>query len=254
MALLTDFGQKDHYVGVVKGRILKEVKNKFPHFIDITHEIPPQDIKRAALYLKFSYPYFPEGTIFLAVVDPEVGTERKALLLYSATHFFVGPDNGIFTFILKNKDLLAFEIDKEKVLKPPFSSTFHARDLFAIAVGKLLKSEPLELWTKPISKEELKILPFSKPEPLEDGYKLTPWLVDRFGNIVTNLSKDDISGEFEVWIKEKKIRVVSTYAEGREGEIIALFGSEGFLEIAIKNHSAYEEIGFPEVIVKLKES
>lgn len=252
VALLTDFGEKDHYVGVVKGRILQEVKGEYPYIIDITHAIPPQDVKRAALYLKFSYPYFPLGTIFLAVVDPGVGTERKALLLINENYFFIGPDNGIFTFILKNSQVFSYEILTSKTLKSPYSSTFHARDLFAIAVAKFLNKEPLEEWTNPIPKNSLKTLSFPEPEPLPDGYKLTPWYVDHFGNIITNFSVQNIPKSFEIWVNGKKIRFVKTYAEGEEGEIIALIGSDGLLEIAIKNESAFKKMGYPEIIIKFK--
>ncbi|MFN4196912.1 MAG: S-adenosyl-l-methionine hydroxide adenosyltransferase family protein [Caldimicrobium sp.] len=251
VAFLTDFGYKDHYVGVVKGRILNEVKKIYPLFVDITHEIPPQDVKRAALYLKFSYNYFPSGTIFLTVVDPEVGTERNAILLVSENYFFVGPDNGIFSFILKNKDVTCYEIVKPRVLKAPYSFTFQARDLFAISVAKLLNEEPLEGWTIPISKDQLKTIPFPEPEIIPGGYKLSIWLIDHFGNLITNFSKDIISKPFEVWVNMKKVRLVNTYAEGQDKEIIALFGSEGLLEIAIKNSSAYEVLGEPEILVKL---
>lgn len=252
VALLTDFGERDHYVGVVKGRILQDVKGEYPHLIDITHSIPPQDVKKASLYLKFSYPYFPPGTIFLAVVDPGVGTERKALLLISEDLFFIGPDNGIFTFILKNPYVDTYEILTSKILKPPFSSTFHARDLFAIAVAMLLNQEPLEKWTKPISKDTLRKLSFPEPELLPDGYKLSPWYVDHFGNIITNLSQRDAPKSFEIWVNGKKVKLVNTYAEGKEGEVIALFGSEGLLEIAIKNDSAFKKLGYPEIVIKLK--
>ncbi|MFN3567655.1 MAG: S-adenosyl-l-methionine hydroxide adenosyltransferase family protein [Caldimicrobium sp.] len=250
VALLTDFGSKDHYVGVVKGRILSEVKKIYPLFVDLTHEIPPQDVKRGALYLKFSYNYFPSGTIFLAVVDPEVGTERKAILLISKNYFFVGPDNGIFSFILKNKEVRCYEIIKARVLRPPYSSTFQARDLFAISVAKLLNEEPIEEWTIPISKDQVKTLPFPEPEKIPGGYKLSIWLIDRFGNLITNFSKDLIKTPFEVWVNQKKVRLINTYAEGQDQEIIALFGSEGLLEIAIKNGSAYEVLGEPEIFVK----
>ncbi|MFN3504630.1 MAG: S-adenosyl-l-methionine hydroxide adenosyltransferase family protein [Caldimicrobium sp.] len=179
VALLTDFGYKDHYVGVVKGRILKEIKKEYPIFVDITHEIAPQDIKRAALYLNFSYHYFPSGTIFLVVVDPEVGTEKKAIL---------------FTY----------------------SSTFHARDLFAICVAKLLNQEPLEDWTKPVCKDELKLIPFPEPAVIPGGYKLSIWLIDHFGNLITNFSKDLIQAPFEVWVNNRKVRLVKTYAEGND--------------------------------------
>ncbi|MCD6549048.1 MAG: SAM-dependent chlorinase/fluorinase, partial [Thermodesulfobacterium sp.] len=102
ISLLTDFGVEDHYVGVVKGRILKELEKPINvNFIDITHNIPPQDVKKAALSLYFSYRYFPEGTIFLIIVDPGVGTERRAVVVKTKNFTFVGPDNGVFSLIYK---------------------------------------------------------------------------------------------------------------------------------------------------------
>lgn len=254
VAILTDFGLKDHYVGVVKGRILQEVRGTIPHFIDLSHEIPPQDIKKGALCLKFSHAYFPEGTIFLAVVDPGVGTTRRALLIHDHTYFYIGPDNGIFTFILKKPQVKTYEIVCQKVFKPPYSLTFHARDLFAIAVAKLLNQEPIENWATPISKEDLTLLYFPEPAPTKEGLEVSIWTIDHFGNLITNLSQDMIKEPFEVWVNNQRIRVVKTYAEGKERELIALFGSEGLLEIAIKNDSAYEKLGLPQIIIKFKSS
>jgi S-adenosylmethionine hydrolase len=157
VALLTDFGTKDHYASVVKGKILCGLDpSKYPVFVDITHEIPPQDVLKGALALFFAYKYFPKGTIFLCVVDPGVGTERKAIILQTEEHTFVGPDNGLFSFIIKKEPIKAcFEIDKEKVLEPPYSSTFQARDLFAPAVARLIKGEDLRSFAKELSKDEL---------------------------------------------------------------------------------------------------
>ncbi|PMP93498.1 MAG: hypothetical protein C0169_07710, partial [Thermodesulfobacterium geofontis] len=137
VALLTDFGIEDHYAGVVKARILRELKEPLNiNFIDITHKIPPQDVRKGALSLYFSYKYFPEGTIFLVIVDPGVGTERKALVIKTEKFIFVGPDNGVFSLIYaENPEFLSFEIIENKVLKPPYSHTFHGRDLFAPAVA-----------------------------------------------------------------------------------------------------------------------
>lgn len=258
IALLTDFGYLDPYVGVVKGRILQSLDDlginlPYPSFIDLTHEIPPQDVKKAALCLKFAYKYFPWGTIFLAIVDPGVGTERRAILLLNKKYAFIGPDNGIFTFILReNPEIEVFEILKDKVLVPPYSSTFHGRDLFAPAVARLFKRGFLTDWTKPIPKNSLNILNFSFPERTAKGYRLSIWYVDRFGNLITNFEKGFSSGPFRVRVGDQEVRLVNTYAEGREGELIALFGSEGFLEIAIKNGSAFEKIGLSEIYLEFK--
>ena len=243
VALITDFGIKDHYVAVVKARILSEV-SKNPslkvEFIDITHEIPPQDVLKAGVLLSFSYKYFPEGTIFLAVIDPGVGTERKAIILKTNRHFFVGPDNGLFTLVLeKEKEVECYEILREKVMLPPFSSTFHARDLFAPAVARVILEEDLLNFCLPTKKENLVKLKigFAKLKKGET-IELKILCSDRFGNLITNLHEKDVEGRIEVKVNERKIPFVKTYAEAKPGELVCLFGSEGFLEIAINQGSA----------------
>jgi len=259
VALLTDFGLEDHFVGVVKAKILKELyaepeyKNTVINFIDISHEIPPQDVKKAALELKFAYPHFPEDTIFLCVVDPGVGTERKVLVFKTEKYTFVAPDNGLLTLVLKKEEGVLWEVEKEKFFKPPFSSTFHARDLFAPLVAHLLKGKGLEGKAKKISPEEVSLLQFPDPQPLKDGFLLSVWYVDRFGNLFTNFSEEFAERKFEVFVNGKKVPLVKSYAYGEEGEVIALFGSEGLLEVAVKNRSAYEKLGIPEIKIKWKE-
>lgn len=249
VAILTDFGLMDHYVGVMKGRILAELLGEAnPIFIDITHEIPPQDIRKGALKLKFAYPYFPQGTIFLVIVDPGVGTGRKAIVIVTEKYLFVGPDNGVFTFPAKEAQVLeVFEIDSEKVMRPPFSSTFHGRDLFAPAVAQLLRRVPVEIWTKPLSKEALTLLSFPEPKRTSNGYSLSIWDVDRFGNLITNFSKIMAKKHFKVLVNGQEVRRVNTYGEGRDGEILALFSSEGLLEIAIRNSSAADSLKDPQI-------
>lgn len=258
VALLTDFGTKDHYVGVVKGRILKEVYSLLPNpnlsinFVDLSHEVPPQDVKRGAILLSFSYQYFPRDTIFLCVVDPGVGTERKAVVIKTSEYTFVGPDNGLFSLIyLKEKNFTCFEILKEKALRPPFSSTFHGRDLFAPAVALLLCEIPLEDFTRKIPKKILKRLNLKLPEKHKKGLKLDIWYVDHFGNLITNLHKDEIKDKkgIKVLVNEKEIPLVKTYGYGKPGKVIALFGSEGFLEIAVNRGSAESLLKKPKIEV-----
>lgn len=256
VAFFSDFGLTDHYAGVVKGRILQEVEKAFEgftkvQFIDLSHEIPPQDVRKGALLLKFSYKYFPSGTIFLGIVDPGVGTERRAIIIQTQKYFFIGPDNGLFTFILREQNpIKVFEIEKERVLLPPFSSTFHGRDLFAPVVAKLLLKEDINSFAREIDRGKLIYLDFPEPVKTQEGYRLSLWYVDYFGNLITNFSREMAIKPFEVLVNGKKIRLVNTYAEGREGEIISLFGSEGLLEIAIKNGSAFEILGNSEIEIR----
>ena len=255
VALLTDFGIEDHYVGVIKARILKELKKPLNvNFIDITHKIPPQDVRKGALSLYFSYKYFPYGTIFLTIVDPGVGTERKALVIKTDKFIFVGPDNGIFSLIYREiPDFISFEIIESKVLKPPYSSTFHGRDLFAPAVALILDEVPFEEFLKPISKEELKILNFPLPKKTLNGYRLSIWYVDSFGNIITNFHKDIVKGAFKVLVNKKEVPLVKSYGYAKKGELIALFGSEGLLEIAVREGSASEILVNPEIEIIMEE-
>ena len=255
ISLLTDFGVEDHYVGVVKGRILKELEKPINvNFIDITHNIPPQDVKKAALSLYFSYRYFPEGTIFLIIVDPGVGTERRVVVVKTKNFTFVGPDNGVFSLIYKeNPDFTAFEIIEEKVLKPPYSSTFHGRDLFAPAVAYILNEMPWEEFLKPLPKESLKRLKFPYPEKTSKGYRLSVWYVDQFGNLITNLHRDMVVEEsFKVLVNKKEVPLVKSYGYAKKGELIALFGSEGLLEIAIREGPASEILLNPEIEIILE--
>lgn len=259
VALLTDFGTKDHYVGVVKGRIMQEVLNVLPNpdfyvnFIDLSHEVPPQDIKKGALMLFFSYFYFPKNTIFLCIVDPGVGTERKPIIVKTPNYIFVGPDNGIFSLVyLKENNFECFEILEEKTLRPPFSSTFHGRDLFAPAVAFLLCNVPIENFTNKLSKDSLIRLEFTFPQKTKKGLKLSVWYIDRFGNIITNLHKDQLKGKaFKVLVNGKEVPLVKSYGYGKPGEIIALFGSEGLLEIAVNEGSAEKLLGLPEIEIIL---
>ena len=257
VALLTDFGIRDHYAGVVKGRILKELSMQFfVNFIDITHEIPPQDVKQACLLLYFSYKYFPEGTIFLAIVDPGVGTERKAIVLKSKDYIFVGPDNGIFSLVFeeerKKGEIYIFEINEKTLLKPPYSSTFHGRDLFAPAVALILQDKWKEEVFIKISSKSFCKLNFPQPEKTERGYRFSVWYVDTFGNLITNFHKGLAEREFKVMVNRKEVPFVKSYGYGKKGEVISLFGSEGLLEVSVNQGSAYEILGIPEIEIEWK--
>lgn len=254
VALITDFGLKDHFVGVVKGKILQELeKPPFPTFIDITHEIPPQNIVAGALKLKFSYRYFPVGTIFLAIVDPGVGSLRRALVIETENYFFVGPDNGLFSPVLKEQKLSGiYEILTERMLRPPYSTTFHGRDLFAPAVAHLLKGVPFSEWTRPIEYEEIVSIEIPDPEPIAGGYRLDIIDIDRFGNLITNFSQELLKGgRAKVLINGQEVRLVRTYSDAERGELVALFSSEGLLEIAIREGSAKALFGddLPEILI-----
>ncbi len=255
IALLTDFGIKDHYAGVVKGRILKELKKDcLVNFIDITHEIPPQDVRKACLTLYFSYKYFPENTVFLVIVDPGVGTERKGILIKTEKYFFIGPDNGVFSLVikecLKNRiQVECFYINDKVLLKPPYSSTFHGRDLFAPAVSFLLEKGIEKRVFIKLPLKDLKKLDFPEPEKTQNGFRLSVWYIDVFGNLITNFHRNLVDKDFRVIVNKQEVPLVKSYGYEEEGKVIALFGSEGLLEIAVNKGSAYKKLGIPEIEV-----
>ncbi len=242
VVLLTDFGLKDHYVGVMKG-VMKDI---CPHLslIDLTHEISPQDVKEGAYVLGVSYRYFPPGAVFLAVVDPGVGTERKPLALKAGDYFFVGPDNGLFTLVLKQeREFSARLLSNHKFFRPKISETFHGRDIFAPVAAHLACGAPFSALGPEL--KELVLLPW--PEPRFEGRRLIGAVVhvDRFGNLITNISEEDLSrGRVaRVLYRGLEIPFLRTYGLAQRGEALCLIGSDGFLEIAVAQGSAAEKLG-----------
>jgi len=245
ITLITDFGTQAGYLGAVKGVILKI--NPDASVVDISHDIAPFDIWEGAFILKNSYRFFPNETIHLVVVDPGVGSQRQALLIISEDYSFVGPDNGVFSFLYQNEKILKMiNIDNSKYFIGK-TSTFHARDIFApVAAYLSLGIKPEEFGTQ--AKECLKL---KIPSPrignnLIQGEIL--W-VDKFGNLITNLDcnlvkKIKSKRDFGILIGKKVITKISdSYSDGREKEILALEGSTGYLEISANQGSAEEILG-----------
>ncbi len=248
VVFLTDFGTRDHYVGVMKGVILSRVPEA--RLVDLTHEIPPQDVREAAYELFVSYRYFPAGAVFLAVVDPGVGTERRALVMRAGEWFFVGPDNGLFTLVLHQEDFREIRaIDPERFLLPGASTTFHGRDLFAPVVAELLRGLPLREFG-PEVKDPVE-LSFPEPEPIPGGLRVPVLKADRFGNLILYFSAEKLRGRrFRVVVEGKRLPFVRTYAGVPEGEALVLVGSDGLLEVAVNRGSARELFGDdPEVLI-----
>lgn len=245
ITLLTDFGTVDTYVGVMKGVIASLCPDAT--VIDLTHEVPPQDIATGAFLLDVSVDYFPEGTIHVAVVDPGVGTARKPVALRTAKAFFVGADNGIFTLVLQRQKLLqAVCLDNPRYHLPGISATFHGRDIFAPVAAHLAQGVPLEDMGTSLTR--LQRLPLPRVRVDWAGIRATIVHIDRFGNAITNLTRAD----YEAWcirwdVKEPAVEVVSgkallpicrTYADMPHGQPLALFGSSERLEIAVNGGSA----------------
>ncbi len=248
VVLLTDFGLKDHYVGVMKGVILSRVPQAL--LVDLTHEVPPQDVKEGAYLLGVSYPYFPKGSVFLGVVDPGVGTLRRALVVEAGGRFFVGPDNGLFTWIFRDHPSAEIRaLEERRFLLPKASATFHGRDLFAPVVAEILKGRPLSYFG-PVVKDPVQ-LSFPEPEPFPGGLKVPVLRVDRFGNLILPIRDKDLGGgPFQIVVEGERLPFRKTYGEVPEGASLALIGSDGFLEIAVCQGSAAQRYGpEPEILI-----
>lgn len=225
IAFISDFGNS-FYVGQVKG-VIKSI-NPNVEIIDITHDIPKFNIKAGQFILYSSYKFFPKGTIFLAVVDPGVGSERKAIVVQTDDYYFVGPDNGLFGFLEKYK---AYEIEVPKSA----SATFHARDVFAPTCAKISKGYDLEKFLKPIN--EIIKFDFRNVKNYDNLIIGEIIFIDDFGNLITNVEYDD-SFKF-VEIKNIKIdKKVKTYSQAQKNEVVFLKGSYEFLEISVVEGNA----------------
>jgi S-adenosylmethionine hydrolase len=241
ITLLTDFGTKDHYVASMKGTILNI--NPQCTLIDITHHINPHDIREGAFILANAYSSFPKGTIHLSVVDPGVGSPRKPILLVTENYFFVGPDNGLFTFALKREKVRkAVALNNPQYFLSHRSTTFHGRDLFApVAAYLSLRVKPEAFGSELDSWAELD---FKKARI--KGRKLIGEIlhIDSFGNLISNIEKQQLfhfikEHPFLIKIGKRAIHGLKKgYWEGKRNEPIALIGSGGFLEFSIREGNA----------------
>ncbi len=231
ITLLTDFGSADGYVAEVKG-VLTSHAPGVP-LLDMSHDVPPQDIEHARLAVARYWRRFPVGTVHLIVVDPGVGTSRAALAVESDGRFLVGPDNGVLSPALFALDARVVSLPVE----PNASPTFHGRDVFAPAAAALAIGTSLEMLGAP-HHEPVRLRtpqPRRQPDGSLEGEVLT---IDRFGNVITNLVAR--SAAF-VAVAGRRVRMVRTYGDAAPGELIALAGSSGFVEIAVRNGSAATE-------------
>lgn len=242
IALLTDFGTKDYFVGALKGVILSINPNA--NIIDITHEIAPQNIASATFTLRVCYKNFPKQTIFVAVVDPGVGSDRKAILVETDDYFFIAPDNGLLSFVFNNeKNFKVHELTNKKFFAAKVSTTFHGRDVFAPVAAHLSNGvRPDEFGHRTTD-----YIRFDKPEPYfePNGTIIGEIIhVDRFGNLITNLTSENLPNEFVVRVNNTKIDKIRKYfAEAEKGELFVIFGSTDFLEIVAFKDLAADIIG-----------
>jgi S-adenosylmethionine hydrolase len=247
VVLMTDFGLKSSYVAQMKGAMLSINPNL--NIVDLTHGISPQNIKEAAFVIGGSYKFFPKNTIFVCVVDPEVGMLRKIILLKADGFYFIAPDNGLLTLVLeKEKEKEIFSLENDKYFLEKISPTFHGRDIFAPVAAYLSLGTELNEFgpiMQDINKMKLKELIVTEKEIQGEII-----FMDRFGNAVTNIEGDYLLEKnidfTSLVIKFKGYYVIGiskSYSEKGIGELLALIGSNGYLEIAINKGSAEEECG-----------
>lgn len=259
ITLTTDFGTKDGYVAVMKGVILNI--NPETLIVDISHEIPHHDIVEARYIVERTYGYFPEKTIHLAVVDPGVGGTRRPILIITERYMFIGPDNGIFGFVLhKERVQKIIELTNSKYFLGPISNTFHGRDIFAACAGYIsLGLRPERLGPEI---DSIMQLPDEEPVIKDNGILGRIKHVDRFGNLISNIRKADLEklmkkGSVEILVGNKVLRGIrDTYSSVSPGELLALIGSTDCLEIAVNMGNASDKLSLKrgdQIIVMLRD-
>lgn len=247
IALLTDFGLRDHYVGAMKGAILSIAPQAT--LVDLVHELPAHDVATGAFALMAAYRAFPRGTVFVAVVDPGVGSDRRGLAMEAGGWRFVAPDNGLLDLVqAEHDDCRLHALTNAALFRAPVSPTFHARDVFGPVAAHLAGGLPLEEVGPPVSD------PVRLPQPAvtqvgRDEWQASVVHVDRFGNLTTNMREQQlerIAGDDRhvvVQIEGAVLPLARTYADVPPGEPCALVGSSGLLEIAVNQGDAARLLG-----------
>lgn len=243
ITLLSDFGLSDVYVAVMKG-VIAQI-NPALAIVDLTHQIPPQNVAAARFCLMNAYPYFPPGTVHVAVVDPGVGSSRRAIAIQVEQGFLVGPDNGLFGGVLDNTSVLA----AVELINPTYwhtsapSTTFHGRDIFASVGAHLASGVAIEELGNLIEPTSLVQLAIPAKKATATGYSGCVQYIDHFGNLVTNIAAAEVEGKnWSVVAGERIIPASQTYSERAIGEVVALIGSHGWVEIAVNGGSAKSQL------------
>ena len=246
ITLTTDFGTSDHLVGSMKGVILNI--NPAARIVDVNHGVTPFDVLDGALSIANTYKYFPPRTVHIVVVDPGVGTERRPLLVSGEKQYFVAPDNGVLSMIYERESCTVRHIMSEHYFLNPVSPTFHGRDIFAPTAAWLAKAFQTEAFGEVITDFVRFTIP--KPKPSAQSVKGVVLRIDAFGNLMTNLTTEDVpaaaaaAGTIKLSVNGKEVnKFVKTFGLGAPGEPVALFGSVGFLEIAVNRGSAARTLG-----------
>jgi hypothetical protein len=234
ITLTTDFGSADGYVGALKGAVLSIAPKV--RLIDLTNEIPSYDIVVGAHHLGCAFSFYPKGTVHLAVVDPGVGSARRPLLIVTKNYFLVGPDNGLFTRIVQQEPAVEiFELTETKYFRPDISYTFHGRDVFGPVAAHLSRGVSPSSFGKKL--KSMKQLPDFTFQKTENGWSGKVLFFDKFGNAFVNIHRSGVKKFSSVLWGKKEIAMYKTYSEIPKGEPGAIFGSSGFLEIALREDS-----------------
>jgi S-adenosyl-L-methionine hydrolase (adenosine-forming) len=240
LTLLTDFGLQDVYVGVMKGVIAQIDPNLT--VIDLTHQIPPQDVAAARFSLMNAYPYFPDGAVHVAVVDPGVGGARRAIAIELEQGFLVGPDNGLFSGVLSQHSVKqAVELTNPqywRITEP--STTFHGRDIFAAVGAYLATNIPLTELGETIDPDSLTHLPIPDCISTESGFAGNIQYIDRFGNAITTILGHYVAGRaWSAVTRSCTMPGCRTYEDVEQGSPLAIVGSHGWVEIAVNGGDAH---------------
>ena len=249
ITLTTDFGLNDHFVGTMKGVILNIVPEA--EIVDISHAVQPYDVLDGALTIAQSYSYFPTAAVHVVVVDPGVGTARRPIIASSEQHHFVAPDNGVLSLIYAREERMHVRhVTSQHYFQQPVSNTFHGRDIFAPVAAYLAKRVDSEKFGEIVDD----YVRFNAPRPKPVDARTMRGVVlkvDRFGNLITNITPQDVPmlfqqspPAFKIVVGKREIgEIKSTYSEGEPGEIFAILGSMGYVEISTNRGSAAQAIG-----------
>ncbi|PYS93829.1 MAG: hypothetical protein DMF64_03430 [Acidobacteria bacterium] len=249
VTLLTDFGTRDYFVGAMKGALLSV--NPRARVVDLTHEIPAHDITAGAFTLLAAYEAFPAQTIHVAVIDPGVGSARRPIVVATRDYFFVGPDNGLFSYVCeREQDVRVFHVTNEKFFRASVSHTFHGRDIFAPVAGALSNGVPPEELGDVIT-DYVRLAPLAPTRAADGTLNASIIHIDRFGNCITNITRRELSDEMIargvcLQVGAHQVRSFRRFfAESNMGvrELFAIWGSAGFLELAASCASAAQLLG-----------
>ncbi len=254
VALLTDFGSRDGYVGIMKGVMLGIAPDA--HLIDITHDIAPQDIALGAWLLATSYRYFPAGTIFTCVVDPGVGSTRYPIALHAGEQFFVAPDNGVLSYVLAQQPLhAAVRLSNAAYHLSTVSATFQGRDIFAPVSAHLAQGVPFSSLGEALEPATLQRLDLKLPIRQEESIAAHIIHIDHFGNLVTSIPLNMVPDLFDLLsvrlafparhlvISERRRYFAAQPAQGKDDEPFIYVDSSGYLAVAIRNANAARALG-----------